>query len=84
MKIRIKKGAYHLRIYLPTRLLFNKTTARLANTFGRAYALDTMKNIPPQALESLCAELSRMKKQYGEWELVNVESASGEIVEVIL
>ena len=84
MRIHIKSGKQNLRFYFPTRLIFNRTVARIANTFGRKYSADSLKNIPPEALELLLSELGRIKKQYGNWELVKVETASGEIIEIVL
>ena len=84
MKIRVKGDGVNLNLTLPTRLLFGKTAVRLANTIGRHYAADALKAIPPEALEILCAELRSIKKRYGAWELVDVRSADGDIVQIIL
>ena len=84
MKIRIKNGNRQFGFYFPTGLIFNKTAARIANTIGIRFAPDSLKDISPEALELLCVELGRIKKKYGKWELVEVQSASGETVEIIL
>ena len=84
MKIRIKTNNRRFGFCFPTGLIFNKTAVRIANTIGRRFASDSLKDIPPEALELLCAELGRVKRKYGKWELVKVESSSGEIVEIIL
>lgn len=84
MRIRVKSGDTNLNLVLPTRLLVGKTVVKLANTIGRRYATDALKDISPEALEILCAELRRIKKKYGTWELVDVESADGETVQIIL
>lgn len=73
-----------MNLLLPTGLIFGKGTAWLANHVGRKYAEDSMKNIPPEALEALFAEFRRIKKKHGSWELVDIESSSGEVVKVIL
>ena len=83
MRIRIKSDEVNLNLVLPTRLLIGKTVVKLANTIGRRYT-DALKDIPPESLEILCAELRRVKKKYGSWELVDVESAEGDIVQIIL
>lgn len=84
MKIQIKGGSYAMNIVLPTGLVFSKGTARLANHVGRQYAEDAMRDIPPEALDALFAEFRRIKKKYGSWELVDIESSDGEKVKVTL
>ena len=84
MKIRVKGDGVNLNLVLPTRLIFGKTVVKLANSIGRRYAAEAMEAIPPEALEILCAELRSIKKRYGSWELVDVESANGDIVQIIL
>ena len=84
MKIRIKWDEANLNLVFPTRLLIGKTVVKIANTIGRKYAAEALEGIPPEALELLCAELRRIKKKHGAWELVDVESADGDIVQVIL
>lgn len=83
MKIRIKSADTNLNLVFPTRLLIGKTVIKLANTVGRRYT-DALKDIPPHTLEVLCAELRRIKKKYGAWDLVDAESADGDIVQIIL
>ena len=84
MKIRIKSDGTNLNLVFPTRLLIGKTVVKIANTIGRRYASEALEGIPPEALEILCAELRRIKKKHGSWALVDVRSAGGEIVQVIL
>lgn len=84
MKIQIKSEGHNLVFFLPTKLIFGKAAVRIANTVGRKYAADAMKDISPQALESLCGELCRIKELHGKWELVDIESAGGDIVKIIL
>jgi len=84
MKIRIKSNKANFILYFPTGLIFNKTTAKIANTVGRKYSGNAMKNISPEALELFCTELGAIKKRYGRWELVKIQSANGDIVEIIL
>ena len=84
MRIRIKSDETNLNLVLPTRLLIGKTVVKLANTIGRRYAAEAMAGIPPESLEILCAELRRIKKKYGAWDFVDVESADGDIVQIIL
>lgn len=84
MKIYIKSEGHSYRFWLPTRLIFCRTTAKIANTLGRKYAPEAMEGIPEPALEMLCVEFGKVKKRYGKWDLVKVESSNGDIVEIIL
>ena len=84
MKIRIKSEGQNLRLWLPTRLIFSETVARLGGKYGIKYAGDTMKNIPPEAIELLFAEFRRIKDKHKVWELVKIESADGSVVDIYL
>lgn len=84
MRIRIKSDGYNMNIILPTGLIFSKGTVWLVNHVGRKYAADAMKNIPPEALDALFAEFRNIKRRYRSWDLVEVESASGEKVLITL
>ena len=84
MRIQIRGGGHDMNLRFPTWLCFSKATVWLANHVGRRYAGDAMKDITPEALEALSAEFRRIKKKHGSWELVDVESSSGERVKVIL
>ncbi len=84
MKVQIKGGGHHFSIILPTGLIFSTTSARIANYFSRKYAPEAMACIPPEAVEALCAEFRRIKKKYGSWDLVEVESTDGEQVRIKL
>lgn len=84
MKIYIRSEGKTLRFWLPTGMIFSKTSAKIANTLGRKFAPDAIEGISPEALETLCVEIGKLKKRYKKWELVKVESADGEIVEILL
>lgn len=84
MKIRIRSADTKLSLWLPTNLVFSKTVAKLGNTIGRKYAGDAMQDLPPEVLERLFAEFRRIKKRYGSWQLVDIESTDGSIIEVVL
>ena len=77
MKIHVKYNERSVRLRLPTGLVFNKGTVWLANHVARKYAGDAMKDIPPEALDRLFAELRRIKGIHGSWDLVEVKSADG-------
>ena len=84
MRIKVRSQDTNINIPLPTNLVFSKGTVWLANRFGRKYAGDAMKDIPPEALDRLFGEFRRIKRQYGHWTLVEVRSANGEEVEITL
>lgn len=84
MKIQIKGGQRDFCIALPTGLIFNRFTLWLANSVGRKHAPEAMAGISPEAMEALFMELKRIKKKYGTWNLVEVQSADGERVKITL
>ena len=84
MKISVHDDETDLNLWLPTNLIFGKLTVKLINGVGRKYAGEALEKIPPEALERLFAEIRRIKKKYGSWELVDVESADGSIVHITL
>lgn len=84
MRIQAKGDGYNVNIVLPTNLVFSKGTVWLANHVGRKYAGDAMKDIPPEVLDALFTELRRIKRKFGSWDLVEVESSDGEKVLVRL
>lgn len=83
MKIRIQSDGRDFSILLPTRMLFSKSILRFALRVGRKYSAD-VPDIPPATVDALCDEIRRIKKKHGSWELVNVQSAGGEQVQIIL
>lgn len=84
MKIIVKSREHNIRLGLPTSWIFSRGSAFLAEKLGRKYAPESMVNIPPEAIPKLCAELRRIRKKYGPYELVEVESAKGEYVKIML
>ena len=42
------------------------------------------RGISAKQIDALFAEFRRIKRRYGRWELVDVESADGQIVKIIL
>ena len=77
MRIKVKSGDTNINIPVPTNLVFSKGSVWLANRFGRKYAGDAMKDLPPEALDKLFAEFRRIKRKHGSWDLVEVESSDG-------
>ena len=84
MKIRVKSAERNIHLYLPTNLIFGKGTVWLVNRFGRKYAENAMKDIPPEVLDRLFAEFRRIKRNHRRWELVEVQSSDGELIHIIL
>lgn len=84
MRVRVKDEEHAFTILLPTNLIFSKGTVWLANFFGRKYAGDSMKDIPPEAVDKLFSEIRNMKRRYGRWELVEVNGADGSYVSIVL
>ena len=84
MRIQVKSDGMNIRLIFPTKLIFGKTVAKLANTAGRKYAGEHMEAISPEALDALFAEFRRMKDRYGKWELVDIESTTGDKIKIIL
>ena len=84
MKIEVRHEGMHLRLRIPTRMIFSRPVQYLANHTARKYAPKAMENISPEAMGALFSELRRIKKKYGSWDLVEVQSADGEIVRIIL
>ena len=77
MRIKVKSGDTNINIPVPTNLVFSKGSVWLANRFGRKYAGDALKDLPPEALDKLFAEFRRIKRKHGNWDLVEVESSDG-------
>lgn len=84
MKIRIRSHEANLNLWLPTNLIFSKPVALLGGTVGKKYAGDAMKNLSAKDLDRLFAEFRRIKRTHGTWNLVEIESADGDSVHIIL
>lgn len=84
MKITVSSGNHRIHLVLPTRLVFSKLLVRLGLRIAGKYAPDEMKHIPPEAVEVLCEEIRRIKKRHKRWEIVDIGSASGDIVRIEL
>lgn len=95
MRIQIKGEGHNINIPLPTALVFSRPSVwiwmklvRKAMTHCSQYIpADTgtdadsfFAKIPDEAVYALCAELMRVKRKHGRWDLVEVESADGERV----
>lgn len=70
-------------IPLPTALLSNPTLVTFGLRISRK-ASASAPDLSAETVQSFCAAIKQVKRQYGTWELVHVESADGDIVSVIL
>lgn len=68
---------------LPTRLIFSKTLIKLGIRVGQRYS-DNVPNLSPEAIDALCGEIHRIKKQYRSWQVVELVSADGDTVTITL
>ena len=99
MKIRINAGGKRFHIAIPTDLIFSKPSvwlymkiARKCTAIGKRYmhedvdvsVNDILDNIPEEAVYALCQELRRIKRKHGSWQLLEVESADGSVVNIAL
>ena len=99
MRIKVKAEGHNINIPIPTGLIFSKPAVWLYMKLARRYSghareyisADTeqvadkvLSHIPDEAVYALCAELMRIKKKYGKWDLVEVKTASGEEVNITL
>ena len=84
MRIQVTSEDMNLKLILPTALIFNRGIVWIANHFGRKYAGEAMAGIAPEHLDTLFAEFRRIKRKYGKWDLVELESADGEYVKITL
>lgn len=83
MKIRVRSDEHNLTMVLPTALIFSKGLLKFGLRVGRKYSSE-VPDIPPEIIDALCAEIRRIKKKHGSWELVNVQSADGEHVQIMI
>ncbi len=84
MKISVQGDGHNINLLLPTRMIFSKTVLRLLKVSARFMPEEALEQIPIEKLEPLFAEFRRIKKKYGSWELVDVQSADGEKVKIVL
>ncbi len=83
MKIHIRTQGRGFSLLLPTRLLFSKAILKLGLHMGKRYS-PAVPQLPPAAIDALCREIHRIKKTGGSWELVNIQSAQGEEIQIFL
>lgn len=82
MKIQIIDGGRDLTLSLPSKMIFSKFV--LNRVIGKRRIGKNKELFSPEAVKKLTVELEQIKEKYGEWELVEVQGASGEHIKVIL
>lgn len=92
MRILVKGGGYDIHIPIPTGMIFSKASAwawlKIVRNASSKYVPEKVNekadaffsNISDEAVYALCSEIMRVKRKYGSWDLVEVESADGEQV----
>ena len=84
MRITVKSsGMRRFTIFLPTGMIFSPTLLRLGMGIGRKYT-STVPDISKEDLQLLCKAIKQVKRRYGHYELVSVESSDGDLVRIIL
>lgn len=81
MKIIVNREIGHgINLRLPTGLLLNSLTARIVCGFLN----DKGVSIPHCQMNVLFREVERYRKKHPNWKLVEVDSADGEHVEIVI
>ncbi len=83
MKIHIHSAERTLTVILPTRLLFSKGILKFGLMVGKRYS-DAVPEIPPAVVDALCDEIRRIKHIHAHWELVNIQAADGDQIQIVL
>lgn len=77
MKVRIKNNdRWSLRFGIPTILMLNRLTAFMISKWD--------KDITYRQAWTIVREVKHYRRKHGKWKLVEVQTASGEEVEVII
>lgn len=85
MKICVKEsGSKGFSITLPNWMILRPKLIRFGLRAGRHYAGDSVPDIPQETIKALCCEIKAIKKKYGTWTLVDVQSSSGDLVQITL
>ena len=99
MRIQVRSDSHNISIPIPTGMIFSKPSvwlylklARKASSRASRYVPEDvevsvdeiLEKLPDEAVYALCAEIMRIKRKYGKWDLVEVQSSSGEEVKITL
>ena len=81
MRIHIRSEGKNLRFRIPTNFVFSRGIAWLAVRYGMRYS---SVNVSSEQLLRLFAEFRQIKRKFGTWELVNIESADEKKIKILL
>ena len=84
MKIRFQSGGKDRTIRIPNFLLSPRSVLLLTKMIGKKAVPGSVDRIPPEVLDGLCRALRDIRCTYGVWELVEIESAEGDHVHILL
>ena len=93
MKISIQSGVHRFCIPIPTAFLCSRPMVKLGLRMmrksqkyvqGPEMIVSSFYNLPEEKILRLCDELRKVKKLHKHWPLVEVESAEGDLVKIIL
>lgn len=82
MKVKIHSADFHLTLGLPTAMMLNGLTARIA-----AHSINEEQHgtrFTPEQMNRLFREIKAVRRDFPDWVLVDVETADGEIVKVTI
>lgn len=92
MRIKVKSRDININIPVPTGLIFSKASAwtwmKIARHTASKYMPENVNEkadmvldgLSDEAVYAICGELMRIKRKYGSWDLVEVESSDGDQV----
>ena len=83
MRIHVQSDGYEFTIPLSDFLIFNPLGPWMVAAVIKKYAPQA-PCISPKTMRRILAETKRIKKTYGSWELVRLESADGDKVTIII
>jgi hypothetical protein len=99
MRIKVKGDGHNINIPIPTGLIFSKASVKIylklaKRCSGRAMEYmssereekveNFLDNMPDEAILAVCAEIMRIKRKHGHWDLVEVKTADGEHIQITL
>jgi hypothetical protein len=87
MKLIVESQERHLHFYLPNSLLTSRLTIRLiskAAKMSKAQAKPLFKQLLPKTLHKMKKALKAYKKKHGKLVLIDVVSAEGEKVKIVI
>lgn len=87
MRIRIvSRDSKNFHLFFPTAFIFSRTTASLAGHIVKGQVEKHGEKLPfsDEALEAFICGLGRWRRTHGPLKLVDVASANGDIIEIII